>query len=234
MLFFNFFSLGAILLTIYANPLPSDSTYSDFYSSSDQLLGPTDSLFGDKALTDSSLDGLSWEEPSQNTYDAENLWASTPGDLGHDLLPPDDPEQVPWDQGLTDLANSGASCGGEIQKRGEIHSRDGEICAPKDAPLNFKIPTLPQLLPPKTPTIHEYKPTLGRLRLGFPPVEQNPYCEIEPYELHFCCDGPLGDEAPDFGDLSVYTPVKNCYPGKFLIQMCCVLIVVGSCIDDRM
>lgn len=222
MRFFVFYTWSVTLLTISGKPLPSDTIYNDFYLSDSGL--PEDSLFGDAALGSPSLDGPFTEETSSlNAYDDGSLWASTSGDGNYDILPQDDDPQSTWGQDLAISEDPGvwmSSCdGAEIQKRDNMRTRDVGACSPADAPLNFKVPTLPPTLP-KTPFRTEIKPTLGRLRLGFPPVTQDPLCSVEPYELHLCCDGPVGDEAMDFGGLEVFTPVKGCIPGT--IGLCLI------------
>ena len=208
--FIIFFFCTGTLLTIFANPLPSDMFYNEFYGFDSEAQG--DSLFGDIASTDPSMDGFYLAEPStQASLETENLW--TPGDGNYDMVLPES-SQDPMISEDSDLLMS--SCGGaDVQKRDQLRSRDSGVCASPDAPLNFKIPTIPPLTLSKKPSQTEVIPTLGRLRFGSSFGGEDPICSVEPYDHHLCCDGPMGDEAMDFGDLQVYTPVKNCLPGKF-------------------
>lgn len=217
MRFFVFVSWSVSFLTVFGTPLPSDTIYNDLYLADSGL--PEDSLFGVAELASPSSDGLFMEgTSSQNVNDDGSLWASTTDNGNYGSLPQDGSPQSTWGQDLAVSEDPGvwmSSCdGAEIQTRDNMWNRNNGACSPADAPLNFKIPTLPTLPTiPKTPSRTEIKQTLGRLRLGFPPANQDPLCSVEPYELHLCCDGPLGDEAMDFGDLKVFTPVKNCIPG---------------------
>ena len=196
--------------------------YNEFYGSDSDTQG--DSLFGDIASADPSMEGFHLAEPSpQATSEPEYLWASGSGN--YDILPSDG-FQDPIISEDSDLLMS--SCGGaDIQKRDQLSARDGEACPSSEAPLKFKIPTIPPLLQPKKPAQTEIVPTLGRLRFGSSSGMEDPICSVEPYDHHLCCDGPIGDEAMDFGDLAVYTPVKNCLPGKFSKSG-----TMTSCIDD--
>lgn len=183
--------------------------YSDFLGSASE--GQGDSLFGDIASTDLIMEGFPLQESSsQVSSETGNLWTSGSGN--YDMLSPVS-SQDPMISEDSDLLMS--SCGGtEVQKRDQLIIRDGGVCVSSDEPLKFKIPTIPPLTVPKKPSQTEVVPTLGRLRWGLGPGNQDPICSVEPYEHHLCCDGPMGDEAMDFGDLQVYTPVKNCLPGK--------------------
>ena len=179
---------------------------------------PEDSLFGGAELASPSSDGIFMEGTSSQNVNDGSLWASTTDHGSFDSLPQDASLQSTWGQDLAVSEDPGgwmSSCdGAEIQTRDNMWTRDNGACSPADAPLSFKIPTLPTLpTAPKTPFQTEVKQTLGRLRLASPPATQEPLCSVEPYELHLCCDGPLGDEAMDFGDLEVFTPVENCRPG---------------------
>ena len=213
MRFFAFLIWTVIrLITVAANPLPLDMLYNDFYSPDSQVTG--DSLFGEMASTNPSSGDVLMDDPNlQMADDTGNLWTSASGNENYDLLPQDVSQPSIWTQDLTmpeDPQMWACSCGGaEVQKRGEMRVRDDAVCPSGNAPLNFKLPTLP-----KYPTQTEVKPTLGRLRFLPPAGVQDPLCSVEPYEHHLCCDGPVGDEAMDFGDLQVYTPVKNCRPGN--------------------
>lgn len=218
------FSWTGTLLTIFANPLPSDMLYNDFYESDPEVQGG--SLFGgDTAPTDPSLQGLLWEEPSSQDG---SLWASGGGN--YDILPQDG-SQDPTSSANPDLLLS--SCGGtDIQTRDQMRTRGDGLCSSADAPLSFKIPTLTPLVVPKTSSQTEIKPTLGRLRLGPPLGNQDRICSVEPYENHLCCDGPIGDEALEFGDLEVFTPVRNCIPGTVELRDGSVLSIIFAVSTD--
>lgn len=193
----------------------------EFYGVDSEAQG--DSLFGDIASADPSMEGLHLAESSpQAASETEYLWTSGSGN--YDIFPSDS-SQDPIISEDSDLLIS--SCGGtDVQKRYQLRTRNGEACASPEAPLKFKIPTIPPLLQPKKPAQTEIVPTLGRLRFGSSSGMEDPICSVEPYDHHLCCDGPIGDEAMDFGDLKVYTPVKNCLPGKFETRH------YDGCIDD--
>lgn len=210
MRYFILFCWTSTLLTIHANPLPSDSFYSDFYEPDSGVQG--DSIFGDIASIDSSTEGFNWDESSpQDTFDTGSLWPSD--DRTYDTFSPDDGQDLMISEDSDLLMSS--SCGGaEVQKRDQLRIRDDGSCPSSDQPVNFKVPTINPPTLPKTPAQSEIKPTLGRLRFGPPRGNQDPICSVEPYDHHLCCDGPIGGPAMYFGDLEVYTPVKNCRLGK--------------------
>ena len=206
---FVYFCWTGSLLNIFANPLPSDMFYDDFYGPDSEV--QEDSLFGDMALADPSWEGLQWEEPEpEASFDTGSLWTFDNG--VYDMLPPDSSQYQLASTGSDPLMSSCDGAG--LRKRDQLSTRDGGVCSSPDAPLEFKIPTISPLQLPKKPTQNEFIPTLGRLRWGPSPGAQDPICSLEPYDHHLCCDGPLGDEAMDFGDLHVYTPIKNCNFGK--------------------
>lgn len=208
MRFFVVFSWAGTLLAVFSNPLPSDMFSDDFYGSDSDVQGG--SLFGDIASIDSSMENLHLEPSPQASVDSENIWTS--GNENYDMLAPDGSPDPMISEGSDLLASS---CGGpEVKRRDQMRARDGGVCQSTDEALKFKIPTLTPLSLPKKPSQTEVIPTLGRLRLGPPFGKEDPVCNVEPYDHHLCCDGPLGDEMMDFGDLQVYTPVKNCSPGK--------------------
>lgn len=184
--------------------------YDELYGLDSEVQG--DSLFGDIASADPNMEGFRLAEPTpQAASETENLWTSGSGSF--DTLPLDS-SQDPIIAENPDLLMS--SCGGaDIQKRDQLRTRDGSLCPSSAAPLKFKIPTIDPLSLPKKPPQTEIVPTLGRLRFGFSLGSEDPICSIEPYNYHLCCDGPMGEEALDFGQLYVYTPVKNCLPGNF-------------------
>lgn len=209
-------SWNFILLVAFAKPLPSDSLYNDFYLPEPEASG--DLLFGNMASTDLSPDSLLLDESSSHSLDeTDNLWVATSANGNNALLPEDGSQQSSWGQNPSIAQDSGiwiSSCSGdtEVQQRSIVRIRADSTCPVTDVPLNFKTPTLPKLLPQ-----NEIKPTWGQLQFALPPDGDELLCSVMPYEHHLCCDGPLGDEAMDFGDLTVFTPVQDCIPGKIVI-----------------